>query len=179
MIWLDIVVVIVCVAACIRGYMTGFVLQLSFLLGIILGAVFAGEMAKKIAPYLENIIGEPEYLAAPISYVIGFVIILIAVNLIGRIVNSLVKVVLLGTVNRLVGAVFCLGKWILIMSILLNLLVTFDHNKTIIKEEVREQSNVYSSLIEIAQIIIPYLRFDDFIPSDFDKTIDLPSTTTV
>ncbi len=83
------------------------------------------------------------------------------VTLIGRLVNSLAKAILLDTVNKLAGAIFCMGKWILIVSILLNLVVMFDSKQVVIGEKIRNESYSYPFLIAIAQTIIPYLSFDE------------------
>ena len=179
MTWFDIVVLAICGVSCVRGYMTGFVMQLASLVGVVLGAIFAGTMAEKIYPHLDALLHDTVNVAGPLSYVVGFIVILIAVYLIGRLVDSLMTVTLLSTANKIAGAAFCLGKWILLISILLNLMVGFDINKKIVKAEIREKSKSYPILIVIAQIVIPYLRFEEFIPSDSEDTTFRPSITTV
>lgn len=165
MTWLDIFVAIICIMAFLRGLKTGLIMQVASLGGIILGAIFAGRIAEIIYPYLDGKIGDSENVTGAASYLIGFVLILFAVSLIGKLTHSLANAIFLGSINRIVGAVFCTAKWILIMSILLNILIQFDLGKSLIKDKVRDQSHTYPILINIAQTIIPYLRFDDFTPS--------------
>lgn len=162
MTWLDIVILVVCALALARGLKTGLIMQIASLLGIVLGAIFAGKIAELIYPYLLNMTDNLEHIIAPISYLIGFILILLGVNLIGKAVHSLIHAILLGPINRIIGGIFCLTKWVLIMSILLNLTVLFDRNKSIIKEEVRHNSYTYSILSDVAQAIIPFLRLQDF-----------------
>lgn len=159
--WLDILILLICVGALIRGFFTGFIMQLATLAGIVLGAIFSGKMAEIISPYIERWIDASQQVITATSYLASFIIILIVVTLIGRLVNSLAKAILLDTANKLAGAVFCMGKWILIVSILLNLVVMFDSEKVIIREKVRNESYSYPFLITIAQTIIPYLSFDE------------------
>lgn len=172
MTWLDILVLIICIVAFLRGLKTGLVMQVASLVGIVLGAIFAGKIAEFIYPYLEGISENTEYIVAPASYLIGFILILVLVNILGRMLHHLVHAIFLGAINRVIGAVFSVAKWILIISILLNLTVQFDRNKTIIKAEVREQSHTYPILTNIAQTIIPYLRFDNL--STSLQTLDSP-----
>lgn len=171
MIWLDILVVIICIAALVRGLMTGFVLQIASLAGIILGAIFCGKVAEVIYPHLIGIIGNKENITEVASYILGFIIILVAVNLIGRLINSVADSLILKPINRIIGGAFCLIKWVVITSILFNLLIHIDQDQHIVKEEVRENSHTYPILINVAQAIIPYLRFEEFIPS---PNIDSP-----
>lgn len=158
--WLDVVVFAICIIALIRGFFTGFVMQIATLAGLILGAIFAKDIAMVIYPHIAGWMDNSENIALPLSYFVGFILILIGVTIVGRIINSLVKVVLLGPINKLAGAVFCMGKWIVIISVLLNLLIMFDNKKAVIKENVRDSSKVYPVLIEIAQTIMPYFQLD-------------------
>ena len=161
--WLDICVLIICIAAFVRGFFTGFIIQAAALAGIILGAFFAGTLAEIILPYIEHWFENVEHLAAPASYLISFIVILIAVTLIGRLINVLAKAVLLDTANKVAGGIFCAVKWTLIISVLLNLTVIFDVNKSVIKEYVRNESLTYPMLIGMVQLITPYLH-NDIIP---------------
>lgn len=165
MVWLDIFFAVVCIAAIVRGLMTGLVLQVASLAGIILGAIFCGKVAEAIYPHLIGIIGNSESITGVTSYILGFIIILLAVNLIGRLINSVADSVILKPINRIAGAAFCLIKWIVIISILFNLVIHIDNDQQMIKKEVREQSHTYPILVNVAQSIIPYLRFEEFIPS--------------
>lgn len=170
MTWLDITMLIICLAAITRGAMTGFIMQVASLAGIILGAIFAGKAAEWLYPLLDNLLdGNSQNITAPASYILGFILILIAVHLIGRLINTLVKVTLLSVANRIAGSVFSLGKWILITSIILNLTTQIDQGKNIIKEDVRNNSYCYAPMIDIAQIIIPYLRFENITIPEADK----------
>lgn len=158
--WLDILVLVVCVAALIRGFFTGFIMQIATLAGLILGVIFAKSLAMVIYPHIAGWMDNSENIALPISYLIGFILILIGVTIVGRIINSLVKAVLLDPVNKVAGAIFCMGKWIVIVSVLLHLFVMFDSKKEILKEDIRESSLAYPVLTEIAQIIMPYFQLD-------------------
>lgn len=165
MIWLDILFIVIALAALTRGLLTGLVLQAASLAGIILGAIFCGKVAEYIYPHLIGIIGNSENVTSAASYILGFIIILVVVNLIGRAINTIADSMILKPINRVLGGVFCLAKWLLISSIILNLVIQIDTDKSIIKEEVREKSHTYPILIDIAQTVIPYLRFEAITPS--------------
>ncbi len=62
-------------------------------------------------------------------------------------IESFMDALAMNTLNRLAGAVFCAAKWIILTSILLNLIVEFDQDKKIIKEDVRSQSYTYPPYI--------------------------------
>ncbi|WP_029905127.1 CvpA family protein [Prevotella sp. 10(H)] len=158
--WFDIVVVILILVTLVKGFFSGLVMQIASLAGIILGAIFAGKLSEYIAPWLISFIDGSPHIIGPLSYIIAFIIILIALFFAGKLVNKFVDALQMSTLNRLAGAIFCAAKWLVVFSILLNLLVEFDQDKKIIKEDIRENSHTYPLVTEIAKTVIPYLRFD-------------------
>jgi Uncharacterized membrane protein, required for colicin V production len=158
--WFDLVVLILVLLALIKGFFSGFVMQIAMLAGLILGAIFAGKLSELIAPELIKLTDVSPHIMAPLSYIVAFIAILVALFFAGKLVESFIKAVKLNTFNRIAGALFCSLKWIVLFSILLNLLVEFDRDKKIIKEDIRENAITYSVVSEVAQTVIPYLRFD-------------------
>jgi membrane protein required for colicin V production len=158
--WFDLLVIILFVAAFVRGCFSGFIMQAASLAGIILGAIFAGKLSEIIAPKLAELTNATPHIIGPLSYIVAFIAILVALFFAGKLLESFADALEMNTLNRLAGGFFSAAKWIIIFSILLNLLVEFDQNKSIIKEDVRETSHTYPLMTEIAKTVIPYLRFD-------------------
>lgn len=158
--WFDLIVVILVLVTLAKGFFSGLVMQIASLAGLILGAIFAGQLSALLAPKLLSLTNASPHIIGPLSYVIAFLVIIVALLFAGKLLESFVDAVKMNTLNRLAGALFCCAKWIIVFSILLNLLVEFDQNKTIIKEDVRKNSQVYPYITQISQTVIPYLRFD-------------------
>lgn len=158
--WFDLVVAILVILTLIRGFFSGFIMQVATLAGIVLGAIFAGKLSEYIAPELIKITTASPHIIGPLSYIVAFVAILVALFFAGKLIESFIDALKMTILNRLAGAVFCTAKWIVIFSILLNLLVEFDQNKNIIKDDVRNESYTYSFISDVAKTVIPYLRFD-------------------
>lgn len=158
--WFDLIIIILIIASLIKGYISGFVMQLASLCGIILGAIFAGKLSEAITPKLIDIADGTPHIMGPISYIIAFVIILIVMLLLGKAIQSVIKAMELNFFNRIAGAIFCSAKWLILFSILLNLITEMDQNKLLIKKDVRENTYTYAYVKKIAPLAIPYLRFD-------------------
>lgn len=140
--------------------MSGFVMQLASLCGLVLGAFFAGKLSGYIAPKLIELTGGAAHLIGPLSYLIAFALIIIVMLLLGKAVQSLVKAMELNLLNRLAGALFCSLKYLLLFSIVLNLIIEIDQGEVIIKKDVRENTYTYTYIQQIAPFAIPYLKFD-------------------
>lgn len=158
--WFDLVVVALILVTLVKGFFSGLVMQIASLAGIVLGAIFAGKLAGVLAPYLITLTHGSPHIIGPLSYILAFVVILTALFFAGKLLESFVDALKMNALNRIAGAIFCAAKWIVVFSILLNLVVEFDQNRRIIKEDIRNHSYTYPLVSGIAKTVIPYLRFD-------------------
>lgn len=158
--WFDLVIIIIALITLVKGFFSGFVRQIAALAGLILGAIFAGKLSEMIAPQLISLTQASPHIIGPLSYIVAFIIIIVALFFAGKLLESFIDALQMDLLNKLAGAFFCCAKWIVLISILLNLVVELDQNKHIVNEDVREKSYTYSLIMDIAQTVIPYLRFD-------------------
>ncbi|NDV77356.1 CvpA family protein [Dysgonomonas sp. 511] len=160
--WFDLVILIIIGLTLVRGAFSGFIMQAATLLGVILGAIFAGKLSEIIAPKLMELVNASSHIISPLSYIVAFVLIMIALIFAGKLLESAIDALKMTALNRLAGAIFCAVKWLIVFSIILNIVVEFDQNRQLIKDDVRETSVSYPYIMKIAQTVIPYLRFDDY-----------------
>lgn len=158
--WFDLVIIILAVITLIKGFFSGLVMQIASLAGLILAAIFAGQLSGLLAPKLIELTNASPHIIGPLSYIIAFILIIVALLFAGKLLESLVDAIKMNTLNRLAGALFCCAKWIIVFSILMNLLIEFDQDKNIIKDDIRQESVSYPYVMDIAQTVIPYLKFE-------------------
>jgi len=158
--WFDIFLALIVVLGFLRGFFTGFVKQISSLLGIVAGLLFAGRLAVKINPWLQQMTGStsPRLIEA-VSYVVAFFVILIIFSLIGLIIQKMLKLLQLSLIDRGAGSFLCAAKWIVIVSIILNVILMFDVNQRIIKPGVRQNSVFFPYIKSVTSYFIPFLDF--------------------
>lgn len=158
--WFDIIISVIVILSLLKGYMSGLVMQIASLAGLLCCAFFAGKIAALISPYLISITDVSDYLIKPLSYLFAFILIMIVFLLIGKFIEGFMKVIRINTLNKLIGSVFSVAKWLILTSILLNILVGLDPNQRIIKSEIKEKSHSYHYIKNIAPYFIPFLSFD-------------------
>lgn len=158
--WFDLLVVILIGITLVKGFFSGLVMQIASLAGLILGAVFAGQLSGFIVPKLIKLTEASPHIIGPLSYIVAFLFIIVALFFAGKLLESFVEAIKMSALNRLAGALFCCAKWLVVFSIVINLVVELDQNKHLIKEDVRENAYSYPTVINIARAVIPYLRFD-------------------
>ncbi len=155
---LDIIILLCFIPAIITGLKKGLVTQIFEIVSVIAGAWlsyrFSGLLCKYLAPYIET--------SEPILHIIAFVIIMIVAvlffRLIGKGVETIVKLVLLGWLNKLLGVVFAILKVGLILGLIIIVFNTINAQVGIVKEEVLSSSVLYEPLKNAAYSVFPYFK---------------------
>lgn len=155
---LDIILSICLAASVIQGLVKGFTDQIIALVSIILGTWAAFKFSDLAcgwaAPYL--------HMSGQVLHVIVFILMIIAVivvmHLLGKVIKASIKFVMLGWLDRLLGAVFALLKATLTIGILIILFNTLNTSFHIVDETVMEKSVLYSPIKRIAYGVFPYFK---------------------
>lgn len=170
--YLDIIIAIILFLFGFKGLRKGLIIEvvtlLAFGVGIYGAMHFSDFTAERLVEYIEV---KPEYLNT-IAFILTFILLVIAVNLIGRLVSKLVKTMNLGFFDRLGGFVFGVAKGVLLCSlfvVVLNNLQVLG----VVKEEAKQKSKLYPYVEQT----VPYLYQGFDLVKDFVKD-KLPEETT-
>ncbi len=128
---IDVVILIVLGAGLVRGAFKGVISQLGSLVGISLGIIicniYGAEMTGLMSGWFPSIL-EMTYgdiVVSVLSNMSLFLIIYWAVLLIARLLRSITKLLALGVFDKLLGSLFCAFKYILLLSVFLNIWMLF------------------------------------------------------
>jgi len=144
-----------------RGITKGFLVMAASLAALILGIWGAIRFSDLTAMFLASKFNFQSQYMSLISFAITFVLIVIAVHLLARALDKLVKAVALGFVNRIAGLLFAVLKTAFIISIILVLVNSIDKRYPFIPEEHKENSLLYKPLSNLAPAIFPYLKYEE------------------
>jgi membrane protein required for colicin V production len=120
----DIIVIVILGYCLIRGIFRGLVKELSSIIGVFGGFYAAYTYYPVLAKPLSKWIANVGYLNI-LSFLIIFCGVFIVISILGIIINYLLKIVFLGWLDRVSGAMFGAMKGILIVSVLLIALTAF------------------------------------------------------
>jgi membrane protein required for colicin V production len=120
----DIIVIVILGYCLIRGIFRGLVKELSSIIGVFGGFYAAYTYYPVLAKPLSKWIANVGYLNI-LSFLIIFCGVFIIISILGIIINYLLKIVFLGWLDRVSGAMFGAMKGILIVSVLLIALTAF------------------------------------------------------
>ena len=108
----------------IRGLFRGFIKEFFSIIGVFIGFFLAFTYYDTLEKYLSGWITHPNYLPL-LSFFTIFLSVYILISLLGVVIKYLLRITILGWVDRLFGVVFGASKGALIGSILLLVLITF------------------------------------------------------
>ena len=155
---LDIIILICLIPAVIQGIIKGFISQAISIISLILGAWASARFATVVYQWLAQHISGSEQTLRIVAFVLIFVLVIIALILLGKLLEKVIKLVMLGWLNRLLGAVFALIKWMLVMGLLAVAFNSINQTLGLVKPDVLAQSHLYPMLVSIADTVFPYLK---------------------
>lgn len=155
---LDIFIIIPIVWAGYQGFRKGFVLEVTKLLALAVGIYGAIKFSEPMHIWLmENTEWDEQWLPA-IAFGLVFMILIVAVYFFGRILDSMIKAVQLGMVNRLAGLALGVLKMGLILSGLLMLIQSVDKGEMLLTRDRKESSLTYEPVLKFGSTVIPAVQ---------------------
>lgn len=157
--YLDILLLLPLLYGAYKGFSRGFVIEVATLLGLILGVY----VAIKFSDYTENILRDfldisSKYLSY-IALSVTFLLVVVAIYLLGKMLTKLVDIVSLGLVNKLLGTVLGIAKSFVILCIILLIADSLDDKFQFMNKEVKENSLFYNPFLNFAQQMYNMIRF--------------------
>jgi len=146
--YLDIIIFIPSLWFGYKGFTHGFIRELVSLAALILG-IYAAFM---FADLVEKWINNPD-IPKQVYFAITFLIVLVAVFLLGKLMEKIVKLMIPEFVNKLLGGLFGVAKVAVFFSAVFYFIHSVDPKNVILKEEAVEKSFLYKYIEPIAPML--------------------------
>lgn len=160
--YVDIVLVMLLVWGIWRGFRQGLILSvfgmLSLFVGIYGGVMFSDQVAEVIGGWLN----EPKTWLPYAAFAATFIVIVVAIYLLGKMITQALKVAMLGLPNKIAGAFFGLVRMALVISMILLFIDPVIESKDLIPVEQRQSSLLYNPMHKFAQTVVPTITDSDF-----------------
>ncbi|MDE6770898.1 MAG: CvpA family protein [Muribaculaceae bacterium] len=151
-----IIVLAVAAFSVIKGFRRGFTGQISGILGFAFGTVSAHifetdvEIALRfILPWVRNAAGSA-FVYSVLSSVIVYSLVYNTFKIFTKVLRSAMQVFYVGMLDSILGAMFSLLKYMLLVSIVYNLLLCINHKSTLLKYASADDGNIVESVVLLA-----------------------------
>ncbi len=172
---IDIILIIPLLWGAVMGFKKGLVLELASLVGLILGIYGAIKFSDYTAEKLVEFVDITQQWLGLISFLVTFVGIVLGVFLAARVLNKALRLVALGTVNRVLGLVFGTLKFALIISTALYFFENINRKFEFVEQEFADESLLYQP-IKLATAPFKELMEDFEISKVQEKANDFKNT---
>lgn len=155
---LDAIILIALIPAIIQGLRKGFISQAISIISIVAGIWASARFANIVTEWVSQYITASEQVLKIIAFALILVVVFIVLGLLERLLESILKIVMLGWINKLLGLLFSLLKAVLIIGLIILAFSSLNSSIGLVKPEVIEGSALYEPVKDIAEAIFPYIK---------------------
>lgn len=158
--YLDLAIAVPLLWGAINGFRKGLIIEVASLLALVAGIFGAAEFSVYTGEYLSEILNWSARAVQMTSFVITFIAIVLIVHLMARVLRKLIKIAALGIADRLLGILFGIIKYLVLVSVVLFLVSSFDDRYHFISSNTLEGSVLYHPLVHSIKQLYPQLGMD-------------------
>ena len=154
----DVVVLILVTYGLISGFKKGFIVEVSGMIALGVGIIGAFKFSGILGNYLVNYIDWEPKIIQIVSFILLFIGIVYIISLFAKMLTKALKVILLGGINRLLGALFGVLKWMLMLCALTLVFKEVNQILTLMENSVLETSLSYHILQEMGEFLFNWVK---------------------
>lgn len=132
--------------------------QATSLVALVAGAWLAFRFSSLLSSWLAPYIGVSSQVLNIISFAVIMIVSILLLALVGRGLKAVVKLALLGWLDKTLGALLAIVKVALILGIAIILFTHLNARFSWVEKEVLDSSLLYNPLKELAYAIFPYFK---------------------
>ena len=155
---LDIILLVCFVPAIFQGIRKGFIAQAVSIVSIILGIWASAQFADVVSGWIAQYITASEQALRLVAFALILVLVFLVLAALGKMLEGVVRLVMLDWLNRILGVVFAMLKTGLIVGLAIMVFDSLNDNLKIVEDAVLNESILYPPLKKTAFEVFPYLK---------------------
>lgn len=152
--YIDFVIVLVVLVGTLYGLIKGIFRQLGSLGGFVAGVLVSRLFGGSFASLLQQMFDLPVGVSRVVAYSLLFLLVYLVCLQLMRLIHHFSHQVALGWLDRLGGALFGAVKYLVILSILLNLVHAVDHKVRLLPAREVSTSHLYGYTLRVAPALL-------------------------
>lgn len=152
-----------------KGLKNGLFMEIASILALVAGIYGAIHFSYITGDYLSERMDWDERNMSISAFIITFILIIIAVNLLGKLLTKLVDFAMLGFLNKIAGAIFGVLKVAILLGALLIFFDRMDTQFQLLDERTKEESRLYSPLKDIGALLFDKVLNAEVLEKDPSK----------
>lgn len=149
---IDLIMVLVLVVGAINGFRKGVLSQVGLVMGVVVGVWLAFHIGSQVSEWIGIKMSDL------VAYILVFVVAIVAMWLLTKLLDGVLKSVGLGIYNRLCGAAVSLVLSSMILSLAFGFFEKCNNALKMVEPEVLEESVIAPVVTAVADVVFPYLE---------------------
>lgn len=158
MTWLDILILLPLLIGLVRGLMRGLVVEITAIVAIVVGLLGSKLWGAYFALWLITQFAWPEVVCSIVAYALIFLAITLCLNILARLLSRLFRAIHLGWLNRLLGALFGIAKWAIIVLLIVLCVHRLDEQFHFMNDDLKQQSSIYNYTTPLSEKAWHYVQ---------------------
>jgi len=154
---LDIILLVLLLFGLINGLKNGLFVEVASLVALVAGVYGAIQFSNFAADFLMSKVDWNEKTVNIIAFAITFIVIVLVITLAGKALTKIADFAALGIVNKLLGGIFGLLKFAVILSVILIIFDSLNKNLPFTDKEDLEDSMLYEPIKSFVPTIFPII----------------------
>ena len=154
----DILLVIPLIYGFVRGLYKGLINEIASIVSLVGGLILAFYFSEDLYAELSTLVENPGIELRVISFIVVFVVVIIAINLLSRAITKAMNMIALGAINHILGAVFGVCKWFLVVLLMVYFLKGMQEEATIFQADTLSESFVYQRFAHYSEYLDGYIE---------------------
>lgn len=154
---LDIILLVLLLFGLINGLKNGLFVEVASLVALVAGVYGAIHFSNFAADFLMSKVDWNEKTVNIIAFAITFIVIVLVITLAGKALTKIADFAALGIVNKLLGGIFGLLKFAVILSVILIIFDSLNKNLPFTDKEDLEDSMLYEPIKSFVPSIFPII----------------------
>jgi len=155
---LDIILLVCLLPGVVQGIRKGFISQVISIVSVVIGIWASFKFSEIVSDWLSQFLTVSPALMNIIAFVVIFIGVALILRLIEQALTGIIKFVMLGWADKLLGIVFSVLKYLLLLSVLVMLFVSLNGDGLIVKKEILEESVLFEPIKEFGYTVFPFFK---------------------
>lgn len=155
---MDIVLGLLLGYGAVNGFRKGLFVELASLVSLIAGIWAAIKFSGAVGAYFDGHLPDDPKNAAIAAFVITFIAVVAGITLLAKTFTKIADFTGLGFFNRILGAFFGLWRMVIVLAIVLNFFLNFNHSSHWVEKEAMDESFLFYPILEVSDLIFPLLE---------------------
>lgn len=155
---IDIIIVCCFLPVLYFGIKNGLVKQVVAFAVVYFGIRLSLQFATPVAEWVTAHVKITEFWAKAVSFILIFFAVALLLSLFGKIIEKIIKISLLGWLNKLLGIVMTFCIFALLLSVIVYFIDSANNLLDFIPKEKLEESRFYPALLNLSKEVFPHFK---------------------